>query len=289
MAKLLELYNVLIWYGFGVAVLHLIVLFESRPDRRKLLWGLPFLLTLGLDLLFLAFSGTLHNAPFFLLWVIFNLLIHGFGFVRDAIRREKLLHERELELKNARITAMMQQIRPHFIYNTLSSIYVLCRDDPPLAMKVIEDFTAYLQANFTGIAAAEPISFPDELAHTRAYLAVEALRYGEKLHVEFDTQYTAFRLPALTLQPLVENAVRHSVGKGLGPVRILVRSRYEDGCAVIMVEDDGPGFDPGEQKSPEQIGLKNVEERLKMMSGGTLEVRSSPGHGTAVTVRLPSR
>lgn len=284
----IELHDVLIWYGIGAAMLHLIALFEHRPSRQKLLWGLPFLLTLGLDLLFLAFRSSMHNAPFFLLWVIFILFIQGFGFVRNAIQREKTLQEQERELQDAKITSMMQQIRPHFIYNTLSSVYVLCRDNPPLAMKVIQDFTAYLQANFTAISSTAPITFLDELQHTKSYLAVEQIRYGERLKVEFDTQHTAFRLPALTLQPLVENAVKHSIGKGSTPSTVLVRSYYQDGFSIITVEDNGPGFDSAAESNPsEHIGLKNVEERLRMMCNGTLEIRSSPGHGTIVTVSLP--
>ena len=286
--NLVELHEVLVWYGIGSGALHLIALFEHRPNRQKLLWGLPFFLTLGLDLLLLAFVGSLHNAPFFLLWIIFNLFVQGFGFIRSAIRREETLRKQALELQNAKVTAMIEQIRPHFIYNTLSSVYVLCHDNPALAMQVIQDFTAYLQANFTAISSAVPITFLDELQHTKSYLSIEQLRYGEKLKVTFDTRHTAFRLPALTLQPIVENAVKHCVGKSGIPADILVSSYYQNGFSIIKVEDNGPGFDPAAEISdPGHIGLQNVEERLRILCGGTLEVRSSPTHGTIVTISVP--
>lgn len=284
----IELHQVLVGYGIAAAVLHLIVLFEQTPTRRELFWGLPFLLTLGIDLLILAGKGSLHTAPFFMLWIIANLFVLGFGFVRAAILQERLLRKKEVELRTAKINSMIQQIRPHFIYNTLSSIYVLCQDDPKLAMQVIQDFTAYLQDNFTAISTTEPIPFYQELRHTKSYLAVEALRFGERLNVVFDTPYTAFRLPALTLQPIVENAVKHSLGTGPHTtVHIVVRTRLAEGCSVITVEDNGPGMDLSKKDQDVHIGLQNVRERLEMINGGTLTVQSEPGAGTKVTIRIP--
>ncbi len=283
-----ELHDVLVPYGVFAAVLHLVTLFEKKPTRRELFWGVPFLVMLGMDMLLYVSTHSLHNAPFFMLWIIANLFIQGFGFVRSAILRERLLHEKEAELRNVRITSLMQQIRPHFIYNTLTSIYVLCRDNPVMAMQVVQDFTAYLQANFTAIAATEPIPFSEELRHTKSYLAVESLRYGDRLSVVFDTKHTAFRLPALTLQPLVENAVKHSLGQARGAtVRITVMTRAENGWSVITVSDNGPGLAPSKDASEFHIGLQNVRDRLQMMSGGSLELQSTPSVGTTVTVRIP--
>lgn len=284
----IELHGVLVPYGVFAGVLHLVVLFEQKPSQRELFWGLPFLVMLGMDMLLFASSHSMHNAPFFMLWIIVNLFIQGFGFVRSAILRERLLREKEAELRNVRIASLMQQIRPHFIYNTLTSIYVLCRDNPTLAMQVVQDFTAYLQANFTAIAATEPIPFPEELRHTKSYLAVESIRYGDRLSVVFDTKHTAFRLPALTLQPLVENAVKHSLGLTRGAtVQITVSTRMESGWSVITVRDNGPGLDPGKESSEFHIGLQNVRDRLEMMSGGSMDLQSTPSIGTTVTVRIP--
>ena len=132
------------------------------------------------------------------------------------------------------------------------------------------------------------IPFPEELRHTRSYLAVEAIRYGDRLSVAFDTRHTAFRLPALTLQPLVENAVKHSLGQAKGTsVQITVSTRAENGWSVITVSDNGPGLDTEKAGSAFHIGLQNVRERLRMMSGGSLELQSAPAVGTTVTVRLP--
>ena len=285
--NLAELHQVLIWYGIGMAILHLVSLFGQKPGRSELLWLLPFFLALGIDLVIFFVTGSMRSAPTFLILVVVNLFVRGFGFMREAILRERDLRKKEEELRDAKVRTMMNQIRPHFIYNTLSSVYVLCRDDPPRAMEVIQDFTAYLQANFTAISAENLIAFTDELRHTKAYLAVEAIRYGDKLTVAFDTQHTAFRLPALTLQPLVENAVKHGLGKGIGPEHITVRTRSEDDRAVITIEDDGPGIGPEPEDAGGHIGLANVRERLELMCGGTLDAAPRPGGGTIVTVTIP--
>ncbi len=100
---------------------------------------------------------------------------------------------------------------------------------------------------------------------------------------------TLTRLPALTLQPLVENAVKHGLGKGVGPEHITVRTRSENDRAVITVEDDGPGIGPASKDSEAHIGLANVRERLELMCGGKLEYMSRHGGGTAVTVTIPSQ
>ncbi len=286
--NLLELHETLIFLGFLMAALHAAALFSRKPSRPELLWCLLFFFSMILDMAVLSLTGSMNNAPFFITWVTVNLLIQGFGFVRGALRKERILRERETELKDAKVRAMMQQIRPHFIYNTLTSIYVLCRDDPRQAMQVVESFTAYLQANFTAIAATKPIVFSDELRHTQAYLAVEAMRYGDKLKVEYDLKHTAFRLPALTLQPIVENAVKHGIGSGrMTEEHIVIRSSCQNGTAFLTVEDDGPGFDPDARPGDAHIGTENVRQRLVLMCGGAMTLESSPEKGTVIRMVIP--
>ena len=282
-----ELHQMLLWYGIGMAALHLISILGKKPAASELLWLLPFFLSLGIDLVIYLVTGSMRNAPAFLLWILANLLLRGLGFVNAAIKRERALRKKEEELRDAKVRAMMNQIRPHFIYNVLTSIYVLCKEDPELASQVIQDFTAYLQANFTAISATNLISFGDELQHTKAYVAVESLRYADKLTVDYDIRHSAFRLPPLTLQPLVENAIKHCLGKGIGPEHITIRTFSENDHAVITVKDNGPGIDPDDADSEVHVGLRNVKERLKLMCGGSLEYSSEAGNGTEVTITIP--
>ena len=198
------------------------------------------------------------------------------------------------EIARQRANVMMLQMRPHFIYNTLMSIYGLCNQDPQKARQVTMDFTSYLQKNFNAVASGNLIPFVAELEHTRAYLAVEQARYDELLFVEYDTPFTQFRLPPLTLQPIVENAVKHGINPYSGPLHISIRTRHTDaggsGRSVteIIVEDTGPGFDPTDESKP-HAALKNIQQRLKMMCGGTLEITSREAGGTRVTIRVPRK
>ena len=177
-------------------------------------------------------------------------------------------------------------MRPHFIYNTLMSIYYLCSQDPQKAQRVTLDFTNYLRRNFTAIAEEGTIPFSDELEHTRAYLAVEQTRFEGTLFVEIDTPHTAFRLPPLTLQPIVENAVKHGVSPGLEPLYLSVLTRETPDGSEVVVEDTGPGFAPTDDDEP-HIALANIRERLALLCGGTLSIEPRAAGGTRVTLHIP--
>ena len=201
---------------------------------------------------------------------------------------EQVDHSIRQQQKNAAQQASITvlQMRPHFIYNTLMSIYYLCNQDAEKAQQVILDFSSYLRKNFTAIAKADTIPFAEEVEHTRAYLAVEQARFQDRLLVEFDTAFTDFRVPPLTLQPIVENAVKHGLDPELEPLFISVSSRRRDGYIEIVVDDSGPGFRPADDNEP-HIALANIRERLKMMCGGELTVSSRDCGGTVVAIRIP--
>ncbi len=284
-----ELHDVVMWYGVGMAALHLVVLLVQKPGVSKLLWLLLTFAALGFDYVIFLWRETTATAPAFLIWIMFNMFVRGFGFLREAIDRERQLRVREAELHEARVKSMMNEIRPHFIHNTLTSIYMLCGEDPARAQEVVGNFTTYLQANFSAVSTAELTAFAKELEHTRAYVAVESVLYEGKLTVEYDTAFTAFRLPPLTIQPIVENAVKYGVGTGLPHGQIVVRSRAVSGGAEVVVEDDGIGFDASASETDgAHIGLQNVRERLALMCDGTLEVAPRDGGGTVVRIFVPN-
>ena len=192
--------------------------------------------------------------------------------------------------ENARQKASIAvlQMRPHFIYNTMMSIYYLCAQDAEKAQQVTLDFTSYLRKNFTAIVKEDTIPFSEELEHTRAYLAVEKVRFEGQLFVEFDTPVTTFRLPPLTLQPIVENAVKYGVDPELDPLYISVRTCETKRGFVVVVEDTGPGFETNDNNEP-HIALDNIRERLDLMCGGTLTVSDREQGGTVVTVFIPHK
>ena len=194
--------------------------------------------------------------------------------------------KRQREIANQRASIMVLQMRPHFIYNTMTSIYCLCEQDPKLARQVIMDFTTYLRKNFTAIASATPIPFSSELEHTRAYLAVEQAQYEDSLFVDYDVPHKLFRVPPLTLQPIVENAIKHGRDPYAGPFRISIRTRKTASASEIVVADNGKGFDHADDSEP-HTALKNIQERLEIMCRGSLMITSNDGGGTVVTVIIP--
>ncbi|MBR3050379.1 MAG: histidine kinase [Selenomonadaceae bacterium] len=190
------------------------------------------------------------------------------------------------EIAHQRANIMVLQMRPHFIYNAMMSIYYLCARDPKKAQQVTLDFTTYLRKNFTAIASEDTVPFSDELEHTRAYLAVEQVQFEDSLCVEYDTPHKNFRLPPLTLQPIVENAVKHGMDPEYEPLHIIIRTRETDSGSEIIVEDNGPGFAPDDDSKP-HIALANIRQRLEMMCGGKLTIRPREGGGTMVNVAIP--
>ena len=194
--------------------------------------------------------------------------------------------EQKEEAVRQRTQVAVLQMRPHFIHNTLMSIYYLCARDPQKAQQVILDFSRYLQNNFAAIAKEGTIPFAEELEHTKAYLAVEQARYQGQLFVEFDTPDTFFRIPALTLQPIVENAIKHGLDPDLEPLYVTVTTEDTDGGVRITVEDTGSGFDPTDESKPHTT-LENIQQRLEMMCGGSMTVLPRESGGTVVTVVIP--
>ena len=115
------------------------------------------------------------------------------------------------------------------------------------------------------------------------------MRYGNDLKVVFQTPVTAFSLPTLTLEPIVENAVRHGVMQRENGGTVTIRTGEERSRYLVVITDDGVGFDPGTllRLGREHVGLMNVRERLTAMCGGELEIRSTPGQGTEVVISIP--
>lgn len=184
---------------------------------------------------------------------------------------------------------MLSQIQPHFLFNALGAIRELIHSDTAKAEDAIVHFSQFLRGNMDSLQAATPIPFTEELNHTRNYLALEEMRFGDMLRVEYDIAVTDFRIPALTLQPIVENAVRHGVRKNEDGGCITVSTRAEKNEWVVEVADDGPGFDPKQPRNDgrSHIGIDNVRGRLAQLCRGRLEIDSAPGHGTRVLIRIP--
>ena len=192
----------------------------------------------------------------------------------------------QAEISRQRANIAILQMRPHFIYNTMTGIYYLCDQDPEKAKQVTLDFTTYLRKNFTAIASEDTIPFSEELEHTRAYLAVEMAQFEDILSVDYDTPHTHFRLPSLTLQPIVENAVKYGCDPDSEPLHIRIRTRATDLGSEITVEDNGPGYEDADDNKP-HIALANIKERLELMCGAKMSISKRERGGTVVKIIIP--
>ena len=195
-------------------------------------------------------------------------------------------HERDL-MAAQRIQIMMTQIQPHFLFNALNTIRALYSKDPSLADRTLEDFSTYLRQNLESLSQTDLVPVTKELEHTRLYAEIEVLRFPN-IHVEYRTWDQDFQIPALTIQPLVENAIRHGVRSRKDGL-VTVTTVCESGCHRITVQDNGVGFDTKKQESfaETHIGLRNVKNRVEQMCGGTMILRSEIGAGTCVTLIIP--
>lgn len=245
---------------------------------------------------FIAFL--VHLAPFLAATVyhtvFIDFMVLDIGLVISVIAMfaiifadqidQSISQERQIAKQRASIAVL--QMRPHFISNTLMSIYYLCADKPEKAQQVTLDFATYLRKNFTAIASDQTIPFSEELEHTRAYLAVEQAQFEDQLFVDYFTVYKQFRLPPLTLQPIVENAVKHAMDPERDPLHIVIRTRDTGSASEIVVEDDGVGYTPSDDREP-HIALENIRERLKLMCGGEMTIEPRQGGGTTVRITIP--
>ncbi len=257
-------------------------------DRKNLTKKetVAFTLYLAIPVVSMIVQVFVYGVYFIVFAAIIAALVKFVFIISDQTER----YYRQVEENHTLQTEiMLSQIKPHFIFNTLGAIRRLCRSDPE-AREAIGKFSLYLRGNMDSLSLREPVAFTTELEHTKAYLALEQLRFGDELAVAYDLETTGFLLPTLTLQPLVENAVRHGIrAKASGAGTVTVATRETPDSYEISVSDDGPGFDPAEKPDDgrSHIGLENVRERIRRLCGGDLRIESRPGQGSRVTIVLP--
>ena len=193
----------------------------------------------------------------------------------------------EAELKESRISIMLSQIKPHFIYNTLGTIERMCLKDPQKAFDLVRNFSLYLRGNFSELNSVTPIRFTEELEHVEYYVNIEKVRFPD-MNIEYDVQSTDFLLPALSVQPLVENAIKHGLMRLETGGKVIIRSYETQTHFCVEVKDDGVGFDtslPIDQKK--HVGLHNIRERLRAMVNGELMIESEINVGTKAVIMIP--
>jgi sensor histidine kinase YesM len=195
----------------------------------------------------------------------------------------------EMKLQESQISIMLSQIQPHFLYNTLNSIYQLCETNPMRARSMVNFFAEYLRNNLSSLEESGLISFETELSHVKTYLEIEKIRFEDTLEIEYDINCVDFSLPVLTVQPIVENAVKHGTSKKRGGGKVTISTDVNEEFYIIKVADTGCGFDPTKPKDDgkRHVGIENVRQRLFNMCGGSLLIESKVGNGTLATIIIP--
>ena len=228
------------------------------------------------------------------LFVVLRLILGNINAATKAkeleLQRSRLEAEKnmvEAELKESRISIMLSQIQPHFIYNTLGTIERMCLKDPQKAFDLVRNFSLYLRGNFSELDSVTPIRFADEIKHVEYYVNIEKVRFPD-MSIEYDVEATEFVLPALSVQPLVENAIKHGLMRLETGGTVKIHSYETPTHFCVEVTDDGVGFDtdaPIDEKK--HVGLRNIRGRLKAMVNGALVMESKPGVGTKAIIMIP--
>jgi signal transduction histidine kinase len=218
---------------------------------------------------------------------IYGLLVGG----SHAIRAERRAARAQSERARAELGALRARLQPHFLFNTLHTIRALVRRQPDLAADAIERLGALLRyvVDLEG-RETDLVPVSEELAFTRAYVELERMRLGARLVVaeSIDEGALDVPIPALTLQPLIENAIRHGIAPRARGGTIRLRVRRAEGGLEIVVEDDGVGAEetPAEGSG---VGLSTVRRRIESRydADGSFQITTRPGAGFRVDVRLP--
>ena len=300
----LHLYGILCYWIVVQLIVNTIllgcVIKDCSCKKNKNNWGyigafLP-LIAFGVDVVMTANGnwkgGVLSRYTFVALFVaamvvVLRIIPRG---INDAVRAKELETEKtalHAQLTESRISTMMSQIRPHFIYNTLGSIEQLCDIDPEKAGELVHNFAKYLRGNFGELDNPRPILMSQEMEHVQYYISIESVRFPDMTFL-FEMNSDDFHIPALTIQPIVENAIKHGLMKLSKGGTIRVESYETDTHYCVSVEDNGMGFDTNELLDERKhIGIHNIRERLKAMVDGSLEIESTVGVGTKVLITIP--
>lgn len=224
---------------------------------------------------------------------IFILIVLLVQVVRigEAYVAELRAAELTEELADINMRLMLSQIKPHFLYNALNTIKYLIKKDPKTAEQVVVKFSKYLRANMDSLTQKTPLPVEKELDHVANYTDIEKHRFGDRLNVVYDIGCKNFVILPLTIQPIVENAIKHGINQKPEGGTVTIKTYEDEDFFFVDISDDGVGFDvnqkPDENDERSHVGVNNIKTRLREMLKATVEVESTVGVGTKVLVKIP--
>ena len=281
---------------YGLCLYSTAVLEKQNSLKYRLLTGIglaALMLGIGLEnFTHIGYTSMRTARPIILGSLAFSMLqatavlLNVYDHVEQQARMAR-------ELSESRFRLMMNQLKPHFIRNSLATIRVITRHDPQKAYDLLYDFTQYLSYNIDYMQGGELTTFAEELKHIREYTNIEQEHMRHRLRMVYEIGPTDFEIPPLSVEPFVENAVKHGVWPRREGGTVRVSSEEKESAFVISIRDDGVGFDPKNPPPPvlrsHGIGMKYAIERLKTMVNGEVKIESEPGKGTTVTITIPKK
>lgn len=254
---------------------------------------LIFAISCLIEMVYFLVTGTYFVKLFEVALFLFAAL-HYYLLLSNNIenyQKAKKTNELEHELSQNKIKVVISQIQPHFLYNAIATIRALCLKNPEEARNGLDYFAKYLRANMDSLSEDGCIPFAKELDHTKSYLYIEKLRFGDLLEIQYDIEATDFEFPPLALQTMAENAVKHGLLAQKDGGRLKISTKETDKSYVVKVEDNGIGYDMTKplDSGRSHVGIYNTRQRVASLCDGTLNVVSKVGAGTTVTITVPKR
>ena len=284
-------------FGIGVA-LYSLFCFAKSENQSKTVVGIGVVVLMSFGIHDVLYQLCVIRAVMELSPIGFFVLLNTWGvaLVQDYTKLNEDARISKEKAKSAEIAFLQAQIKPHFLYNALNVIAALCRIDGVYAEELTIDLSKYLHYTFEFKNLSKYISFTSELEFIETYVKIEKARFVNEFEVVYDLCDTSrLSVPPLSIQPLVENAIRHGIRKKeqFGTVKLKVYE--ENGCFKIEVEDNGAGIDPetlerlrhGIRNDDEGVGLSNVKRRIEYIYKTELEIISEIGVGTKIIITIP--
>jgi sensor histidine kinase YesM len=299
-----------IWTAPQAGILALLWPLSGWLERKRPPPVLEFLLhafnaslyAIGTYVLLSVVTGLAKPLSWYVWPVMYGMMTYGviasmFHMVRMSHARQRqaaAIQQAHALLVASELNALRSKLNPHFLFNTLHSIIALTRKDPDAAETALFQFSDMLRYVLdTEKSGSDRVTLEDELRFVRDYLELESLRLGARLKIDWqlDAEAAHIALPALSLQPLVENSIKHAFNPHSRPGTLRIRTRVDGraGLLAMTVGDDGPGAEPAAVRQSNGLGLRTVERRLKLEYGprGALDIETAPGSGFVVTMSIP--
>ena len=262
-----------------LTIVFFVTLFNKKLNfREKTAFGIYCMMPLIAILIQNIFKG------YAIAYASIIIAVEILFFFINVEKNIELAREEEKN-KEAQIKLMLSQIQPHFIYNSLSSISTLIEIEPARAQKALDDFTDYLRMNLASVTETKLIPFEYELKHIKTYVELEKIRFGDRINVIYDIGTTDFNVSPLSIQPVVENAIKHGILKRIEGGTVNIKTYENDTSCVIEIEDNGVGFNIKDVNffNNKHFGINNIKYRIDK-SNGKFEIDSEVNKGTKVKI-----